>query len=190
MAEAAVFLPLSMLILRCFLECVSMFHFVATDLFKVISYSFVAATEGLLCKTAVHRAISPDNRWVLTQPAHGGPLSLVPAGAGEMRQLTHDSISYARAAFMPDGQHLLSAGIEPGHGGRDYLIDVNTGESKAITPEGTTGTLVSPDGRKAIMRGPTGRIGVWSFDTNSAVSPGGSMQKFARKRIYPQRQKW
>jgi serine/threonine protein kinase/Tol biopolymer transport system component len=112
-------------------------------------------------------AISPDNKWVLTQPAHGGPLSLVPAGAGGMRQLTHDNISYAGAAFMPDGKHVLAAGIEPGHGGRDYLIDVNTGELKAMTPEGTTGTIISPDGRKVIMRGPDGRIGVWSFDSNN-----------------------
>lgn len=111
-------------------------------------------------------AISPDNKWVLTQPARGGPLSLVPAGAGEMRQLTHDNISYADAAFMPDGKHVLCAGIEPGHGGRDYLIDVSTGEFKPITPEGTTGTSISPDGHQVIMRGPDGHIGVWSFDTN------------------------
>lgn len=112
-------------------------------------------------------AVSPDNKWVLTQPAKGGPLSLVPTGAGEARQLTHDNISYAGAQFMPDGKHILAAGLEPGHGGRDYLIDVNTGESKPITPEGTTGTIVSPDGSKAIMRGPDGRLGVWPLDGNA-----------------------
>src|SRR5579871_4895852 len=36
-------------------------------------------------------AISPDNKWVVTQPAKGGgALSVVPTGAGEARQLTHD----------------------------------------------------------------------------------------------------
>jgi hypothetical protein len=68
---------------------------------------------------------------------------------------------------MPDGKHLLAAGIEPGHGGRDYLIDTSTGESKPLTPEGTTGTVISPDGRKAIMRGPDGRMGIWSLDGNT-----------------------
>jgi Tol biopolymer transport system component len=112
-------------------------------------------------------AISPDNKWVVTQPAKGGPLSLVPVGAGQARQLTHDGITYAAAGFMPDSKHLLAWGIEPGHGGRDYLIDINTGESKPITPEGTAGGPVSPDGRKIIVRGPDGRQGVWSIEGNT-----------------------
>lgn len=112
-------------------------------------------------------AISPDNKWVLTQPARGGPLSLVPTGAGEARQLTHDDRAYtAEAAFQPDGKQLLAVGIEPGHGGRDYLIDLKSGDSKPVTPEGTTGVLVSPDGTKVIMRGPDGRIGVWLLDSS------------------------
>ena len=109
-------------------------------------------------------AISPDNRWVLTQPAKGGPLSLVPTGAGKARQLTHDKVSYSSAAFTSDGKHILAAGIEPGHGGRDYLIDVSSGDSKPVTPEGTTGTLISPDGQRVIMRGPDGGIGVWPLE--------------------------
>jgi hypothetical protein len=92
---------------------------------------------------------------------------VVPVGAGQARQLTHDSITYAAAGFMPDGKHLLAWGIEPGHGGRDYLIDINTGESKPITPEGTAGGPVSPDGRKIIVRGPDGRQGVWSIEGNT-----------------------
>ena len=123
-------------------------------------------------------AISPDCKWVLTRPARGGPLSLVPAGAGEARQLTHDNISYSETAFMPDGKHVLASGIEPGHGGRDYLIDVDTGESKPVTPEGTTGTSISPDGHKVIMRGPDGHLGVWSFDTNTLRIVPGLEQKY------------
>jgi len=118
-------------------------------------------------------AISPDNKWVVTQSAKGGALTLVPTGAGEARQLPHDNIAYTATAFLPDGKHLLAAGIEPGHGGRDYLIDLKSGESKAITPEGTTGTLVSPDGTKVIMRGPDGRLGVWLLGGNALkVIPG------------------
>ncbi|HEY4054070.1 MAG TPA: protein kinase [Terriglobales bacterium] len=112
-------------------------------------------------------AVSPDDKWVLTESSRGGPLSLVPTGAGEPRQLTHDSITYTFAQFMPDGKHLLAAGIEPGHGGRDYLIDTSTGESKPLTPEGTTGTLISPDGSKAIMRGPDGKVGIWALEGNT-----------------------
>jgi hypothetical protein len=118
-------------------------------------------------------AISPDNKWVVTQAAKGGPLSLVPTGAGEARQLTHDNNAYTAEQFLPDGKHLLVAGIEPGHGARDYLIDVESGESKAITPEGITGTLLSPDGTKVIMRGPDGRLGVWRLGGNGLqIIPG------------------
>jgi eukaryotic-like serine/threonine-protein kinase len=112
-------------------------------------------------------AISPDNRWVITQPLQEGPLRVVPTGAGEGRQLTHDNIRYTRLRYMPDGKHLLAIGIETGHGARNYLIDVSTGNSKPITPEGTTGILVSPDGRGVLVIDSQGKWGVWSFDSNS-----------------------
>ena len=110
-------------------------------------------------------AISPDGKWVVTKPAKGGPLSLVPTGTGESRQLTHDSISYgAGGSFLPDGKRLLVSGIENGHGRRDYLVDVSTGDSKSITPEGVSGTRLSPDGTRAAVLGPDGKWGVWPLD--------------------------
>jgi eukaryotic-like serine/threonine-protein kinase len=106
-------------------------------------------------------AISPDAKWVVTQPATGGPLSLVPAGAGEVRQLTHDHVNYQTVRWLPGGKELLANGIEPGHGIRDYLIEASTGNSKAITPEGVGGVLPSPDGRSTAVLGPDGKWGVW-----------------------------
>ncbi|HKM46065.1 MAG TPA: protein kinase [Terriglobales bacterium] len=109
-------------------------------------------------------ALSPDGKWVITKPAKGGPLNLVPTGAGESRQLTHDAVSYTGVRFLPDGKRVLAAGIEAGHGGRDYLIDVSTGDSKPITPEGIAGTLISPDGRSVAVRGPDGKRGIWPLE--------------------------
>ncbi|MGA7291571.1 MAG: protein kinase, partial [Terriglobales bacterium] len=109
-------------------------------------------------------AISPDRKWAITKPARGGPLSLIPTGAGEARKLTHDDVSYAEARFLPDGNRLLASGIEPGHGRRDYLIDLTTGDSKPITPEGVFGTVVSPDGRSTAVREPDGKRGIWPLD--------------------------
>ena len=110
-------------------------------------------------------AISPDNKWVVTRPAKGGYLSLVPTGAGETKQLTHDNIVYSFAVtYLPDGKHLLAAGIEPGHGGRDYLIDLSDGSSKPFTPEGIVGAQLSPDGRQVAVHGPDGKIGLWPMD--------------------------
>ena len=109
-------------------------------------------------------AISPDNKWAITEAAKGGPLMLVPTGAGESRPLTHDSVSYNSVRFLPDSKHLLAAGIEAGHGARDYLIDVSTGDSKAITPEGVAGVHLSPDGRSTAVHQPDGKWGIWPLD--------------------------
>jgi eukaryotic-like serine/threonine-protein kinase len=108
-------------------------------------------------------AISPDTKWAISQPINRGNLNLVPTGAGESRTLTHDSISYGQGHWLPDGKHVLASGIESGHGQRDYLIDISTGDSKPITPEGVFGTRLSPDGRNIAVRGPDG-VGIWPLD--------------------------
>ena len=109
-------------------------------------------------------AISPDGKWVITKPAKGGQLNLVPTGAGEARQLTHDGVRYGGVRFFPDGKRLLAQGIEAGHGGREYVIDLSTGDSKPITPEGILGVQISPDGRSVAVRGPDGKPGIWPLD--------------------------
>jgi serine/threonine protein kinase/Tol biopolymer transport system component len=110
------------------------------------------------------RAVSPDNKWVITKHLKEDDLILVPTGAGEVRQVTHDKISYSTVRFLPDGKQLLAAGFEPGHGGRDYLINLSDGSSKPITPEGVVGVVLSQDGRKIAVRGPDGKLAVWPMD--------------------------
>jgi Tol biopolymer transport system component len=99
-------------------------------------------------------AISPDAKWVITKAAKGGPLILVPTGAGESRPLTHDSVA---------------SGIEASHGRRDYLIDLSTGDSKPITPEGVAGVNLSPDGSSATVLGPDGKWGIWPLEGNGGM---------------------
>src|SRR6266849_2698840 len=48
---------------------------------------------------------------------------------------------------MPDGEHLVYAGIEPGHGERAYVQDLKGGKSQAATPEGANALDPSPDGK-------------------------------------------
>ncbi len=116
-------------------------------------------------------AISPDGKWVITRAAKGGPLNLVPTGAGESRALTHDAVDYGTVRFFPDGKHLLAGGIENGHGRRDYLIDVSNGDSKPITPEGVAGVSLSPDGRSTAVLGPDGKWGIWPLDGGGSMRP-------------------
>ncbi len=115
-------------------------------------------------------AISPDNKWVVTRPVKSSTLSLVPTGAGEARVLTHDAIRYRSVRFLPDGKRLIASGIETGHGVRDYLIDLATGESKPMTPEGIAGTVVSPDGGSVAVLGPDGKWGIWPIGSSDSAN--------------------
>jgi len=133
---------------------------------------FVRGTDGsppVRIGDGLAEAISPDTKSVVTQSAQGGGLTLVPTGAGEARQITHDAISYTAVRFLPDGKRLLAVGIEAGHGTRDYLIDIATGDAKAVTPEGIAGVQLSPDGRNAAVRQPDGKYGVWPLEGGGGI---------------------
>ncbi|HEX8815756.1 MAG TPA: protein kinase [Terriglobales bacterium] len=128
----------------------------------------VDGSPPLTLGTGKAECISPDGKWVVTQPAQGGSLNLVPTGAGQARALTHDSVSYTFASYLPDGKSLLAAGIEAGHGARNYLVDIATGGSKPISPEGIYGTALSPDGKSAAVLGPDGKWNVWPLNGDAA----------------------
>ena len=114
--------------------------------------------------------ISPDGKWAITKPPKGGPLNLVPTGAGEARKITHDAVTYDAVSWLPEGKQLLASGIESGHGERNYIIDVASGDEKAITPEGVAGVHLSPDGRSAAVLGADGKWGVWPLE-GSGIHP-------------------
>jgi Tol biopolymer transport system component len=124
-------------------------------------------------------AISPDNKWIITQSIHDGNLMVVPTGAGQGRPLTHDNIRYTAIRYLPDGKSLIALGLEPGHGARSYLIDVNSGDSKPLTPEGVTGINVSPDGKVAIVIKPDGSFAFWPLDGSGMRSIPGLQPGFA-----------
>lgn len=124
-------------------------------------------------------AISPDKKWVITKPDKGGPMYLVPTGAGEMKQLTHDEVKYDSARYLPDGKHLVALGIEKGHGIRDYIIDLSSGDSKPLTPEGIGGLRLTPDGSGLLVRNPEGRTGIWKIEGGSFQAVAGLDPKYA-----------
>jgi Tol biopolymer transport system component len=78
--------------------------------------------------------------------------------------LTHDNVSYQRVQWLAGGKELLASGIEAGHGARDYVIEVSTGNSRPITPEGVGGVVPSPDGRSTVVLGQDGKWGIWPLD--------------------------
>jgi Tol biopolymer transport system component/predicted Ser/Thr protein kinase len=101
-------------------------------------------------------ALSPDGRWALattTRSGGAGALVLLPTGAGEPRTIPGGSITHESGSWFPDGRRVLVCGAEPGRASRLYVIDVATGSSRPVSPEGVISYAwreLSPDGRTAI----------------------------------------
>ena len=114
--------------------------------------------------------ISPDGHWVLalTQEAPQQHI-LLPTGAGEAKQLSHDLISREifGTSWFPDSQRFVFNGIEPGHKRRGYVQDINGGTPRPLTPEGTVAGPVSPDGTHFITIDEKHTTFVQSFDGHS-----------------------
>ncbi|HKM82117.1 MAG TPA: winged helix-turn-helix domain-containing protein [Candidatus Acidoferrum sp.] len=96
---------------------------------------------------------SPDGKWVITRsvPSAGPPqLFLLPTGVGEPVTLTRDSISHYFATLLPDGKKFLFEGNETGRARRNWVQSVAGGKPVPITPEGSVGHLLSPDGKMLV----------------------------------------
>jgi eukaryotic-like serine/threonine-protein kinase len=114
-------------------------------------------------------AISPDGRWVLAL-AHDLPQQymLLPTGAGEAKQITHDDITHTDfASWLPDSKHFLFTGSAPGHKRRGYLQNMSGGPARAVTPEGVSAGTVAPDGIHFVARDEAGNTFVESLDGSS-----------------------
>jgi eukaryotic-like serine/threonine-protein kinase len=115
------------------------------------------------------RAISPDGKLVLSTPIRTSPrqMLLLSTGAGQPRPLPPDAISHSEAAFLPDGRRILFVGNEPGRPPRDFIQGLQGGAPRAVTPEGSTGTVISPDGRAVVVRDPEGSFSLHPLDGGS-----------------------
>jgi dipeptidyl aminopeptidase/acylaminoacyl peptidase len=108
--------------------------------------------------------LSPDGRWALTlKTPERRRIVIVPTGAGEPRTLDLGQLTCGWANWFPDGKRALLAASEPGRGSRLYVLDIEGGRSRPITPEGVviSAQSVSPDGRSIFARGPDGRFAIY-----------------------------
>jgi Tol biopolymer transport system component len=102
-------------------------------------------------------ALSPDGNWALAcRGDKQTDLFLLPTGPGEPRTLKGHEVIHNAARWFPDGKRLLIAGIEPNHGLRLYVQDIDSDKFDAVTPEGTDGSAyaLSPDGSTVAAMGP------------------------------------
>ncbi len=128
------------------------------------------------------QAISADGKWALAVvPTSPQQLVLYPTGAGEPRQLDRGAIvSYESAQFFPDAKRVLACGNEQGHAVRCYVEEAAGGVPRAVTPEGTTDGLVSPDGRAILVRESAGGLQLFPSDGgNGRPVPGATAWDYA-----------
>jgi dipeptidyl aminopeptidase/acylaminoacyl peptidase len=96
--------------------------------------------------------LSPDGKWVaaVAFDRAQSTLTLLPTGAGEPKSLTRPGLYYESVEWFPNGQQVLFTATETGKPHRAYVQDLTGGQPRAITPAGTTGSHVSPDGSSMI----------------------------------------
>jgi len=97
---------------------------------------------------------APDMKHVLaTRPGRPG-LRIVPIGPGETHEIPRviaDFRPNGPPRWWPDGQSIVQTGSLGGAAPRTYLIDITTGEGRAITPEGVIGWTASADARRLVV---------------------------------------
>ena len=105
-------------------------------------------------------ALSPDGKTVLAsvRSADGKEehLVLLPTGAGETRTLRNDGLENfgGGGGWLPDGKRIVFTASEKGRKPRICIQDIEKGDARPITPEGTVirpaTSPVSPDGKLVI----------------------------------------
>jgi serine/threonine protein kinase len=106
--------------------------------------------------------LSPDGKLAAsTSTTNAAQVTLLPIGAGQPRTINVRGVAHIQngwARFLSDGQRLSVNADEAGHAHRCYIVDLSSGQAKAVTPEGVLCGPDSPDGRSMIGKGPAGSV--------------------------------
>ena len=102
----------------------------------------------------VYGRFSPDGKWVSSILSSPPEVLLLPTGAGQTKRLERsgfEQFSYS-TSWLADGKSVVFNAKESGHLLRTYVQSVDGGPPRPVTPEGITGSLVSPDGQFLLAR--------------------------------------
>jgi eukaryotic-like serine/threonine-protein kinase len=120
---------------------------------------FVRPTNGepaLRVADGEGEAIAPDGTQVAVYTRGIGKVSIVPTGAGTPRLIDLNGPDRVlNVAWFPDNRRIAVIAAHTAKPARTYVVDSQTGSVSPLTPEGTAGSLVSPDGQWLL----TGRPG-------------------------------
>ncbi len=117
-------------------------------------------------------SLSQDATWALATPFHSWEpfpeLTLLPTGPGTPKTVRLEGFEdHREARLLPDGQRIVLNARMPGRPWRGYILDVDGGPARALTPEGFVITgAVSPDGDRVATRAVEGecRLAVYPVD--------------------------
>ncbi len=101
-------------------------------------------------------SLSPDEKWVVCihHDAGRSSLMLLPTGPGESQFPKIDGIHFDIVEWFPDNKRVLFTGNETGHSTRTWMYELGSSKPIPLTPEGTQGTRVSPDGKSFVIVDP------------------------------------
>jgi eukaryotic-like serine/threonine-protein kinase len=111
-------------------------------------------TSAVRLGQGIAYAFSPDGKWALVLRQNMSPpdFVLLPTGVGQQRAVSTGNVIPSIGQIFPDSKRLLFEGHEPGHASRVYVVGLDGGQPRPITPEGfSLGThphSVSPDGKR------------------------------------------
>jgi serine/threonine protein kinase/Tol biopolymer transport system component len=118
-------------------------------------------------------ALSADGAWALS--AKDNRLSLLPTGPGHARPVAAGDVAVLGAAFVPGGARIVARGHKPGAGLRLWVLSLEGGEPRPITPEGLPlrTFAVTSDGRAVLALGPDARFRLYPLDAGEPHELGG-----------------
>ena len=99
--------------------------------------------------------ISPDGKWILSFfPSTPGKMVLYPTGPGETRTFNLGGIRNVSifCSWIQDSSKAVFTGSDAGLPPRGYFLDIATGKWGPITPEGTTGVMMAPNGKYVVAK--------------------------------------
>jgi Tol biopolymer transport system component/predicted Ser/Thr protein kinase len=107
-------------------------------------------------------AFSPDGKWALVLRQNVSPpdFVLLPTGVGQQQAVSTGNVIPAGGQFFADSKRLVFQGNQPGHASRVYVMDLDAGQPRPITPEGfrlgAYPRSISPDGKRIATTGSDG----------------------------------
>jgi Tol biopolymer transport system component len=100
------------------------------------------------------QSISPDGKWVAAEDSYSpkSPIVLLPTRAGNPLPLDTGALSLGGSSgWLPDSRHIVFSASTEGYKRRVFVLDIQGREPKPVTPEGISGSLVSPDGSAVLV---------------------------------------